>query len=196
MIQIEATYSKKLGLPNFSSHSFMISVRAEVSSLRRLETESARLYRVLQSSVDKEVQEVGFLPDATKYGMLTNGKAPQNGTSKNGHRSPAVPATAADVTQPSDKQRALIEKVAKREKLTAVELNGMAQTLFQRPLGQLDRKQTSAFITELLMLAGPTRFRRPSAAPAQSTAPWSSPRQRSKTVNGGPQENRSPRACL
>src|SRR3954447_2903355 len=109
-IQIEATYSKKLGLPNFSSHSFMISVRAEVSSLRRLETESARLYRVLQTSVDKEVQQVGFLPDATKYGMLVDGKAGQNGGSKNGHRSPVIPASASDVTQPSDKQRALIEK--------------------------------------------------------------------------------------
>lgn len=139
----------------------MISVRAEVSSLRRLETESARLYRVLQNSVDKEVQQVGFLPDATKYGMLIDAKTGQNGASKNGHRSPGTTASGADATQPSDKQRALIEKVAKREKFTADDLNRMAQTLFQRPLDQLDRKQTSAFITELLMLAGPRRFRKP-----------------------------------
>jgi len=146
----------------------MISVRAEVSSLRRLETESARLYRVLQSSVDKEVQQVGFLPDATRYGMLVDGKAGQNGSSKNGNGSAAASGPAADTTQPSDKQRALIEKVAKREKFTADDLNRMAETLFQRPLDQLDRKQTSAFITELLMLAGPPRFRR---APKPSTAP-------------------------
>src|SRR2546423_1070790 len=95
-IQIEATYSKKLGLPNFSSHSFMISVRAEVSSLRRLETESARLYRVLQTSVDKEVQQVGFLPDATKYGMLIDGKSVHNGASKNGHRSASTAISTTD----------------------------------------------------------------------------------------------------
>src|SRR5436190_13378231 len=102
-IQIEATYSKKLGLPNFSSHSFMISVRTEVSSLRRLETESARLYRVLQESVDKQVQQVGFLPDALD-GMPIDGKAAQNGASSNGHRPtrPADPTNAA--LPPSDKQ--------------------------------------------------------------------------------------------
>src|SRR5436190_9003976 len=98
-IQIEATYSKKLGLPNFSSHSFMISVRAEVSSLRRLETESTRLYRVLQSSVDKEVQQVGFLPDATKYGMLVDDKAGRNGNPKNGNGSGATSGPIADGPQ-------------------------------------------------------------------------------------------------
>jgi hypothetical protein len=167
-IQIEATYSKKLGLPNFSSHSFMISVRAEVSSLRRLETESARLYRVLQTSVDKEVQQVGFLPDATRYGMLVDGKAVQNGGSKNGNGSAAVPTSAGDATHASDKQKTLIEKVSKREKFTPADLDGIAQRLFKLPLEQLDRKQTSGFITELLMIAGPPRFRRP-AKP--STAP-------------------------
>lgn len=167
-IQINFSYVKKLSLPHFGSHSFMVTASAEVSSLRRLGTEAKRVYAVLQNSVDEQLKAVGFLPDATKYGMLTNGETTQNGTSQNGHRSPAAPASAADVTQPSDKQRALIEKVAKREKLMAVDLNGMAQTLFQRPLDQLDRKQTSAFITELLLLAGPTRFRKPSG---RSTVP-------------------------
>jgi hypothetical protein len=165
-IQIEATYSKKLGLPNFSSHSFMISVRAEVSSLRRLETESARLYRVLQTSVDKEVQQVGFLPDATKYGMLVDGKAGQNGSSKNGYGSAVAPVSVSDAAQPSEKQKTLIGKVAKREKFTPDDLNRMAQTLFQRPVDELDRRQTSAFITELLMLSGPPRFRKAPGGPA------------------------------
>jgi len=166
MIQLEATYAKKLGLPNFSSHSFMISVRAEVASLRRLETESARLYRVLQTSVDKEVQQVGFLPDATKYGMLVDGKGAQNGSSKNGHSASVVPASAADAAHASDKQKTLIEKVAKREKFTAEDLDGIAQRLFKLPLAHLDRKQTSGFISELLLIAGPPRFRKPSGRPA------------------------------
>ena len=158
-IQIEATYSKKLGLPNFSSHSFMISVRAEVSSLRRLETESARLYRVLQTSVDKEVQQVGFLPDATKYGMLLDGMAGANGPASNRH-------TATDASHSSEKQKTLIAKVAKELKFTAEDLDGIAQRLFKLPLAKLDRKQTSGFITELLLIAGPPRFRRASGRPA------------------------------
>jgi hypothetical protein len=158
-IQIEATYSKKLGLPNFSSHSFMISVRAEVSSLRRLETESARLYRVLQTSVDKEVQQVGFLPDATKYGMLIDGKTSANRPASNGQHTP-------DASHSSEKQKTLIAKVAKEQKFTAEDLDGIAERLFKLPLEQLDRKQTSGFITELLAIAGPPRFRKASGRPA------------------------------
>lgn len=155
-IQIEATYAKKLGLPNFSSHSFMISVRAEVSSLRRLEIESARLYRVLQTSVDKEVQEVGFLPDVTKYGLLDDGKAGKNGVSGN------ASVSSADASHSSEKQKTLIAKVAKEQKFTAEDLDGIAQRLFKLPLEQLDRKQTSGFIAELLAIAGPPRFRKAS----------------------------------
>jgi len=165
-IQIEVAYFKKLCLPNFSSHSFMISVRAEVSSLRRLETESARLYRVLQTSVDKEIQQVGFLPDAGTYGMVVDGKADRNGSSKNGHGSAVVPVSGSDAAQPSEKQKTLIEKVAKREKFTPTDLDAIAQRLFKLPLEKLDRKQTSAFISELLMIAGPPRFRRAAARPA------------------------------
>ena len=167
-IQIEATYSKKLGLPNFSSHSFMISVRAEVSSLRRLETESARLYRVLQTSVDAEIKEAGFLPDATKYGMLVDGKVSQNGAARNGHRSAAAPVATADASHSSEKQKTLIAKVAKEQKFTAEDLDGIAQRLFKLPLAQLDRKQTSSFITELLVIAGPPRFRKASGRPAEA----------------------------
>src|SRR5271156_4270194 len=66
---LEAAYSKKLGLPNFSSHSYVVSIRTELSDLTQVEAESARLYTLLQQSVDGEIQNVGFLPDATSYGM-------------------------------------------------------------------------------------------------------------------------------
>jgi hypothetical protein len=160
--QIEAVYKKTLGLPGYSSISFAISVRTEISSPRRIEAEGARLYRLLQASVDKEIQEVGFLPDSTKFGILVDGKAGQNGATKNGHHSVAVPVATIDASEASDKQKALIEKVAKREKFTAEDLDGIAQRLFGSSLAELDRKQTSSFITELLMIAGPPRFRKPS----------------------------------
>ena len=64
-IILEAAYSKKLGLPNYSSHSFVVSIRTELSDLTQVEAESARLYALLQQSVDNEIRQVGFLPDAT-----------------------------------------------------------------------------------------------------------------------------------
>src|SRR4051794_39314692 len=102
--QINFSYAKKLSLPHFGSHSFMVTVSAEISSLRRLETEAKRVYALLQNSVDEQLKAVGFLPDTTKYGMLEDGKAVQNGTSKNGHAASMVPASAADALQPSEKQ--------------------------------------------------------------------------------------------
>ena len=51
-IILEAAYSKKLGLPNYSSHSYVVSSRTEPSDLTQVEAESARLYALLQQSVD------------------------------------------------------------------------------------------------------------------------------------------------
>ena len=75
-IILEAAYSKKLGLPNYSSHSYVVSIRTELSDLAQVEAESARLYALLQRSVDSQIKQVGFLPDATSYGMNGDAKAP------------------------------------------------------------------------------------------------------------------------
>lgn len=144
----------------------MVSVSAEVSSLRRLETEAKRVYALLQSSVDEQLKAVGFVPDTTKYGMLVEGEGARNGASNNGQHTPATPVSQTEAAHASDKQKALIEKVAKREKFTSEDLDGIAQRLFKLPLAQLDRKRTSSFISELLLVAGPPRFRRASERPA------------------------------
>ena len=81
---LEAAYSKKLGLPNYSSHSYVVSIRTELSDLTQVEAESARLYALLQQSVDSEIQQVGFLPDATTYGMDVAGTE-RSAPSDDGH---------------------------------------------------------------------------------------------------------------
>ena len=43
-IVIEANYSKKLGLPAYSSHSYSVTIRSEVADLGQVERESAKLY--------------------------------------------------------------------------------------------------------------------------------------------------------
>lgn len=172
MIILEATYKKTLGLPNYSSHSFTVSVRAEVPSLRRVETETTRLYRILQGSVDKEIQQPGFLPDASRYGMIVDITSVENGAAVhvNGaagaapDQAPAVVGTGSSAG--SEKQQALIERLAKEQQFTAVDLDGIADRLFKLPLARLNRKQTSEFISELLALAGPPRFRNGAQRPA------------------------------
>src|SRR5258707_14302830 len=85
-IVLEANYAKKLGLPNFSSHQYCVTIRTELTDLSQVEAESARLYALLQNAVDREIQEVGFMPDASRYGMNNGNNGAANG-SGNGHPS-------------------------------------------------------------------------------------------------------------
>lgn len=62
-------YSKKLGLPNYSSHQCSVSLQVEISDPAQVQAESHRLYGLLQAAVDADLRQVGFLPDATSYGM-------------------------------------------------------------------------------------------------------------------------------
>src|ERR1051326_4681651 len=51
MIVFEANYSKKLGLPGFSSHQYSVTIRTELSGINQIEIESAKIHALLQSSV-------------------------------------------------------------------------------------------------------------------------------------------------
>ncbi len=146
-IILEATYAKKLGLPNYSSHSFLVTIRTEVRSLRALEGESARLYRLLQNSVDSQVQQVGFMPDGTTYGMhpdsqRRNGNA--NGQSSRGAGDPR------SIGPCSAKQRSFIAGRAKRMGISADQLDTIIDGMFHKDFSQLDRREASALIDELL----------------------------------------------
>ena len=44
MITLECNYSKKLGLPGYSSHQFAITLRTEIADLTQVQSESSRLY--------------------------------------------------------------------------------------------------------------------------------------------------------
>src|ERR1035441_7874915 len=94
---IEANYSKKLGLPAYSSHAYSITIRSEVADLSQVERESAKLYAILQGSVDREMENPGFVPDGNCQPSATP-------RTTNGH------ATNGDQWACSDKQRDLILK--------------------------------------------------------------------------------------
>jgi hypothetical protein len=170
-ITCEASYSKKLGLPNYSSHSFVVSLCTELTDLGQVESASARLYSLLQQSVDKQVQEVGFLPDATTYGMVEgnqagaatkngNGHAPQDGgkADRPAARSAAQVGPRKNRRKPadnevwncSDRQRDLILKLTAQAKLNWNEVEQIAQSRCGQSARSLDRKQASDLIGTLL----------------------------------------------
>ena len=191
-ITLEATYSKKLGLPNFSSHCFVVSLSTELTELSQVERETAKLYAILQQSVDRELTEVGYLPDASSYGMNgsgTNGNHPpvngssgasrRNGDSSSPERRPTRVSSrarrsnsnsrpdAAD-QQPwacSDKQRGLILHLVKEHKLDKNEVEAMAQQLFGIGVKECDKMQASQLIEELFEKVGKAR-------PKQSRSRW------------------------
>lgn len=158
MLQIQATYQKRLGLPGYSSHAYTVSVTAELSSLRKLQSENERLYRLLQNSVDEQLKIIGFVPEHA-YGM--NG-----GTAKPNHGAavqlvPTKPRpNDGDTWACSEKQRKFIELVAKREQFTESVLDNLAQRVCQLPVRELNTKQASQFIEQLLNISAPLPFRK------------------------------------
>ena len=86
-IKLEVSYSKKLGLPRYSSHSHSISVTMQVPDLKTAEREAAKLYQSLQEQVDDHLRQVGYLGqeeynghavpilDVTDTAALERGKA-------------------------------------------------------------------------------------------------------------------------
>jgi hypothetical protein len=61
-IKLIANYAKRLGLPGYSSHQFSVSCETELTDLTQVHDEAARLYGLLQDSVDREIQQTGFVP--------------------------------------------------------------------------------------------------------------------------------------
>ena len=150
MLIIEANYSKKIGLPGYSSHQFSVSLKSELTDISQVEQESARLYRVLQQSVDSNIQQVGFLPgDPAK----PNGNGHQNGNG-NGHHKPETDKWAC-----SDKQRDLILKITDENKLDKAKVEGLAQDRFAKGVRQLNKLEASGLIEELLEQTGQSKPR-------------------------------------
>jgi hypothetical protein len=157
-IVLEANYAKKLGLPNFSSHQYSVTIRTELTDLGQVEAESARLYRLLQDAVDHEIEHVGFMPDATTYGMNNgdaNGAARPNGNG-NGRAGNGNPAPGngngggePDAWKCSDRQRDLIQKIVREKNLNKADVETLAKEMFDKGVTGLNKLEASAFIDEL-----------------------------------------------
>jgi hypothetical protein len=154
MITLEANYSKKIGLPGYSSHQFSITLKSELSDISQAEKESARLYDVLQQSVDSNIQQVGFLPTEPK----TNGNGNGNGhTNGNGHQRTIKPADDAWKCSPAQKD--LILKITDEHKLDKTNVDQLAQDRFGKGVKQLNKLEASGLIDELLAQNGQSKPR-------------------------------------
>ena len=163
---LNVNYQKRLGLPNYSSHSYSVSLTIEIPDASAAAQESSKLYQLLQKAVDNEIQEVGFMPDATTYGMINNGhsnngSAPQsneNGHSHrlngNTHQRPVQHNGNGEVWNCTDGQRGLILRIINENKLDKREVEGMAQQLFGVGVKALDKLQASQLIEELFEKVG------------------------------------------
>ncbi len=135
---LEANYSKKLGLPGYSSHQYMITLRTELSDLSQVEAESSRLYSLLQSSVDRELQKPGFVPETPKG----NGNGNSQHQSENGG------------WNCSEKQQNLIQKIVIENHLDKNEIEALANERFGKGVKALNKLEASGLIEELLEKTG------------------------------------------
>jgi hypothetical protein len=154
-LKLIANYSKRLGLPGYSSHQYSVCVETEISNINDVAGESSRLYQSLQQSVDEEIQHTGFVPDHG-YGMegKTNGSANGHDNRTNGHSAPANGNgnghTNGDGWTCSDKQRDLILKLVDEHQLDKGQVDDTSRDMFGVGVRELNKLQASGLIERIL----------------------------------------------
>ena len=164
-IKLSANYSKKLGLPQYSSHSFAASVEVELTDITQVEAEIQKLYALLQQSVDQEIQHAGFVPEANGrpqnngngQHQQQNGRTYQlNGNGRqhsNGQHQQAKPV--GDAWNCTDGQKGFILRIVNENpSITKQVAEDLSQMLFGIGVKQLNKLQASQLIEDLLVKAG------------------------------------------
>ena len=131
-ILLQFDYGKKLGLPNYSSHNFGVSMKAEVSDPEDITQEAERAYRILQQAVDKQMENPGFLPSPRRENQdQTNETDPEKWNC-------------------TEKQRGLILKILSQNDLPESEVERVALEITGRPMSDLQKGQASLVVGEVL----------------------------------------------
>ena len=153
-IKLIATYSKKLGLPGFSSHQFSVSMEAEIAKSDDVPGECERLYQLLQNNIDGQIVNPGFVPSST-YGI--DGTPVTNTAPVNGNNGSSAQANGNGTRSPldgqwkcSDKQRDLILELVDEHDLDKHEIEALTVERFGHGVRQLNKMEASGLIDELL----------------------------------------------
>jgi hypothetical protein len=140
-IKLIANYSKRLGLPGYSSHQFSVSVETELVTTDDVAAESERLYQRLQATVDQQMLHTGFVPPK-EYGMEEPNGSEASGT--------VTPIHDNGRWSCSDKQKDLILKLVDEHSLDKNEVDHLARQRFGKGVKQLSKLEASGLIDELL----------------------------------------------
>ena len=144
-VLLQFDYNKRLGLPAFSSHSFGITMQAEVTDLEKIGEEAERAYGLLQSAVDSQIVHKGYVSsedkgrNGTDQVQKTQGKVNGNGSK-----------TDPDKWNCTVKQRGLIVSVIERNGLDLQAVDDLSQELHGRPMSDLGKSQVSEVIGQVL----------------------------------------------
>jgi hypothetical protein len=149
-IKLIANYSKRLGLPGYSSHQFSVSVETELVTTDNIPQESERLYKLLQTNVDNQILQTGFVPPGD-YGMEPSGTVSDQ-------ESNSPPTNVSEISnwqhgsawKCSDKQKDLIQKLVAEHDLDKNEIDHLARQRFGKGVRQLNKIEASGLIDELL----------------------------------------------
>ena len=144
-IKLIANYSKRLGLPGYSSHQFSIEIETELVTTDDVPGEAARIYGLLQANVDEQIRQTGFVPP-TDYGMEDSKPPGANPANNNG--SPRSTPNAA--WKCSLKQRELIEDLVAEHQLDKSEVENLAVERFGKGVRLLNKVEASGLIDELI----------------------------------------------
>jgi hypothetical protein len=165
-IKLSANYSKKLGLPQYSSHSFAASVEVELTDITQVEAEIQKLYALLQQSVDQEIQHTGFVPEANSRPQPNgNGHHPQQngrtyqlngyGRQHSNGQHQQQPKAVGDAWNCTDGQKGFILRIVNENPIITKQVaEDLSQMLFGIGVKQLNKMQASQLIEDLLVKAG------------------------------------------
>ena len=147
---IKATYVKKLGLPQYSSHQYSVEVSAELTDLAQLPQASADLYSRLQAAVDTQIVNPGFVPGsapASAPAPVSRPAAPSGSNSGTG-------GSDDEPWKCSERQRDLILKIVNEHSLDKAQVDDLAHQRYGAGVKQLNKLQASGLIDELLETHG------------------------------------------
>lgn len=160
-IKLIASYSKRLGLPGYSSHQFEVSIETEIAHTSELAAEAERLYGSLQAAVDAQIQQVGFVPDAS-YGSGGVSGAPLPAI-RQVPRLNVPPSSNPPTSHPgepawncSEKQKQVILSLARKNGINDSALHDLAVLCCGRGVSQLNKLEASTLINELMETSGGT----------------------------------------
>lgn len=141
-VKLIANYSKRLGLPGYSSHQFSVSVETELNTTDDIAHEAACLYVNLQANVDEQIRQTGFVPPHD-YGMEPPGAT--NTTPGN-----VLPIARHSEWRCSAKQQELIVKLVAENNLDKNDIEQLALQRFRKGVQQLNKLEASGLIDMII----------------------------------------------